>query len=232
TSGFLKREGSTMAIQVKICGIKTFADALAAAEAGADLLGFNFYKGSPRAITPEEAYAICEGLRQQLGADCPALVGLFVNDLVSTISAVTTKVGLAFAQLSGDESDSMLKELRGIAYKAIRPMNKAMALDDVGYYEPVFPTNERIPSLLLDAYHPKLYGGTGEQASTEVAVAVREHVPRLMLAGGLTPENVAERAQAVQPWGVDVASGVEITDQPGVKDPARVRAFIQAAKNA
>jgi len=218
--------------RVKICGLTTFDDALASAEAGADLLGFNFFKRSPRYIEPEKALAICDGLRQQLGAGCPVLVGVFANEVVGTISAVTIKVGLAFAQLSGDESDEMLKELRGIGFKGIRPMNKAMALDDVNYYKPYFPTNERIPSLLLDAYHPKLYGGTGEQASTEVAEAVKAEVPRLMLAGGLTPENVAGRVQAIQPWGVDVASGVEPTDQPGVKDHAKVKAFIQAAKSA
>jgi phosphoribosylanthranilate isomerase len=219
-------------VKVKICGIKTFEDGLAAAEAGADLLGFNFYKSSPRYIIPDDALAICNGLRAQLGASCPALVGLFVNDVVGTISVITAKVGLPFAQLSGDESDAMLKELRGMAYKAIRPMNKAMALDDANYYAPVMPSNERIPSLLLDAYHPKLYGGTGEQASVEVALAVREFVPRMMLAGGLTPENIAQRIQAIQPWGVDVASGVEVDDQPGVKDHTKMREFIQAAKNA
>lgn len=219
-------------MNVKICGLKTFDDALASAEAGADLLGFNFYKSSPRYVTPDDALSICTSLRAQLGAACPSLVGLFVNDVVGTISVITAKVGLPFAQLSGDESDSMLKELRGMAFKSIRPMNKAMALDDVNYYTPVFPINERIPSLLLDAYHPKLYGGTGEQASVEVALAVRDLVPRMMLAGGLTPENVAVRIQSIRPWGVDVASGVEIADQPGVKDHTKLRDFIQAAKNA
>jgi phosphoribosylanthranilate isomerase len=216
--------------RVKICGLTTFEDALACAEAGADLLGFNFFKRSPRYIEPAKALVICDGLRQQLGAGCPVLVGVFANEVVGTISAVTIKVGLAFAQLSGDESDEMLKELRGIGFKGIRPMNKAMALDDVNYYRPYFPADERVPSLLLDAYHPKLYGGTGEQASTEVAEAVKAEVPRLMLAGGLTPENVAGRVQAIRPWGVDVASGVEPTDQPGVKDHGKVKAFIQAAK--
>jgi phosphoribosylanthranilate isomerase len=216
--------------RVKICGLTTFEDALACAEAGADLIGFNFFKRSPRYIEPVKALAICDGLREQLGTGCPVLVGVFANEIVGTISAVTIKVGLAFAQLSGDESDEMLKELRGIGFKGIRPMNEAMALEDVNYYRPYFPVDERVPSLLLDAYHPKLYGGTGEQASTEVAQAVKVEVPRLMLAGGLTPENVAGRVQAIQPWGVDVASGVEPTDQPGVKDHGKVKAFIQAAK--
>lgn len=216
--------------QVKICGVTTFEDALFAAEAGADLLGFNFYKKSPRYITPEAAQPICDGLRAQLGVACPVLVGVFVNEVVGLISAITRKVGLNAAQLSGDESDALLAELRGMGFKAIRPMNLAQAMDDVQYFRPYFTANERLPSLLLDAYHPQLYGGTGEQASVEVALAVKAEVRRLMLAGGLTPDNVGERVAAVQPWGVDVASGVEVPDSPGIKDPARVRAFIQAAK--
>jgi phosphoribosylanthranilate isomerase len=122
----------------------------------------------------------------------------------------------------------MLVELRGIGFKSIQPMNKAMALDDVQYFSKHFPSDERAPSILLDAYHPKLRGGTGEQASTEVALAVKELVPRLMLAGGLNPDNVAERVAAIEPWGVDVASGVE--SEPGIKDITLVNAFISAAK--
>jgi phosphoribosylanthranilate isomerase len=87
-----------------------------------------------------------------------------------------------------------------------------------------------MPSLILDAYHPSLYGGTGEQASTDVALAVRDCVPRLMLAGGLTPENIAERVAAIRPWGVDVASGVE-NGTPGRKDHGKMRAFIDAIRS-
>jgi phosphoribosylanthranilate isomerase len=215
--------------KVKICGITTRADALVAATAGADMLGFNFYKQSPRYISPEAATDICNVLRAEFGANCPVLVGVFVNELVSKISGITMQAGLQFAQLSGDESDAMLAELRGIGFKSIRPMNLQMALDDVQYFSKTMPASERSPSLLLDAYHPKLYGGTGEQASVEVALAVKERVPRLMLAGGLTPDNIAGRVEAIQPWGVDVASGVE-AGQPGIKDTGKVRAFIQAAK--
>jgi phosphoribosylanthranilate isomerase len=215
-------------VKVKICGLTTHDDAMAAAEAGADMLGFNFYKKSPRYIAPEVAQPICDTLREELGGQCPLLIGLFVNEVVGVISATMNKVGLNYVQLSGDESDDLLKEMRGLAFKAIRPMNEAQALDDTDYYSAQFPSSERIPSLLLDAYHPKLYGGTGEQASTQVALAVKAKVPRLMLAGGLTPAKVGERVQAIQPWGVDVASGVELSE--GVKDAAKVRAFIQAAK--
>lgn len=217
-------------VHVKICGMTTYEDALVAAQAGADMLGFNFYKPSPRYITPEAAQLICDKLRETLGHQCPILVGLFVNDVVGHISTVMDKVGLKVVQLSGDESDDLVRELRGVAYKAIRPMNLAQALDDVNYFKPHFPANEHIPSILLDTYHPKLYGGTGEQASIEVALAVKAEVPRMMLAGGLTPENVAGRIEAIQPWGVDVASGVEVEGQPGVKDAEKVAAFIRAAK--
>ncbi|MEZ4666633.1 MAG: phosphoribosylanthranilate isomerase [Anaerolineae bacterium] len=218
-------------VKVKICGITNFEDALFAAENGADMLGFNFFKKSPRYVSPESAAQICDALRAQIGAQCPILIGVFVNEVVGVISAITRKAGLQCAQLHGDESDDMLKELYGIGFKAIRPMNMAQALDDVNYFKPHSPTDERWPSLLLDAYHPNLYGGTGEQASIEVALAVKAEVPRLMLAGGLTPENVAGRVQAIQPWGVDVASGVENEGQPGKKDASKVAAFITAAKS-
>jgi len=216
-------------MQVKICGITTYEDALMCAELGADMLGLNFYKKTPRYITPDAALAICDRLRHELGNDCPVLVGVFVNEAVGTISVITNKVGLDAAQLSGDESLDMLRELRGVGFKAIRPPNKALALDDAAYYAPIMPAREHVPSLLLDAHHPDLYGGTGEQASDEVAVAVREQIPRLMLAGGLKPENVAARVRAVSPWGVDVASGVE-DDVPGIKNRDKVRDFVQAAK--
>jgi phosphoribosylanthranilate isomerase len=216
--------------KVKICGLTTLDDARIAVEAGADLLGFNFYKKSPRYLTSDAAQIICDTLRSDYGADCPALVGVFVNEGVSAISVITNKVGLNFAQLSGDESDAMLRELRGIGFKAIRPMNVAQALDDAQYFAGVMPASERAPSLLLDAFKSGEYGGTGQSVSDEIALAIRDHVPRLMLAGGLNPDNVVARIAAVQPWGVDTASGVEFDGQPGRKDPDKVRAFIQAAK--
>jgi len=215
------------AVKVKICGITTFEDGLTAARAGADLLGLNFFPKSPRYIQPDAARDLAEGLRAELGAGCPVLVGLFVNEVVGSISITMEKVGLNFAQLSGDESVEMLRELRGIAFKSIRPRSPKEALDDAAYFGQFPLTDVRIPSLLLDAYHPQLYGGTGEQASTEVAQAVKEKTPRLMLAGGLTPENVAARIAAIKPWAVDVASGVE-GGTPGRKDAIKVQAFIAA----
>ncbi|MEO0565683.1 MAG: phosphoribosylanthranilate isomerase, partial [Chloroflexota bacterium] len=192
-------------MKVKICGVTTRDDAVMVAEAGADLIGLNFYKASPRYIDPQAAGTITDALRQHLGEHVPVFVGVFVNAPVSEISRIMGVAGLDFAQLSGDESDDVLHELRGQGFKGIRPPNKALALDDADYYSKEFINDPRIPSLLLDAYHPKLYGGTGETASVEVALAVKDMVPRLMLAGGLNPDNVGERVNAIRPWGVDVA---------------------------
>ncbi len=216
-------------MKVKICGVTTLDDALMAARAGADMIGLNFFPKSPRYLLPEAARDLADALRAELGDACPVLVGVFANEVVGKISVTMEKVGLNFAQLSGDESVEMLRELRGIGYKGIRPRSKAEALDDAAYFGQVALPDARIPSLLLDAYHPQLYGGTGEQASAEVAGAVKEKTARLMLAGGLTPENVAARIAAVHPWGVDVASGVE-GETPGRKDAAKVAAFVSAAK--
>lgn len=215
---------------VKICGVTTPDDALTVARLGADMIGLNFYPESPRYITPDVAREIYQHLESELGDERPVLVGVFVNATYNQIFEVMSDAYLDYAQLSGDESATVLEELDGRGYKAIRPPSEYLAVDDAKYYSREFVNDEKIPSLLLDAYNPKLYGGTGEQASTEVALAVKEHAPRLMLAGGLKPENVTERIRAIRPWGVDVASGVE--SAPGEKDPERVAAFIEAARSA
>ncbi len=218
--------------RIKICGITTLEDALTAAQAGADMLGFNFYRKSPRYITPEAARALCDDARRWLRGACPLLVGVFVNELVSNISSIFDRVGLHYAQLSGDESDDMLRALKGVGFKAIRPRSVAEAKDDVQYYLQHAPQESRAPSLLLDAYHQDLYGGTGGTVPIDVILEVKNRVPRLMLAGGLTPDNVGEHIRAVRPWGVDVASGVEMPDRPGKKNPEKVRAFILAVRAA
>lgn len=217
--------------RVKICGVTSAADALMAARAGADLLGLNFFSASPRYLTTGQAADICARLRSALGDQCPALVGVFVNETPARIAHICAQVGLDCAQLSGDEGPEALqvRELRAIsAFKALRPRSEAEALTAAGRFTQHTPADERLPALLLDAWHPQLYGGSGEQASEKVARALLNQVPRLMLAGGLNADNVAERVRVLQPWGVDVASGVERA--PGVKDEGKVRAFIAAAK--
>ena len=170
-------------------------------------------------------------LRDEYGAACPLFVGVFVNETMGAISIMMDHVGLNYVQLSGDESVEMLRELLGTAYKAIRPRTATEAADDLSYFAPGAPTDVQIPSLLIDAPHSTLYGGTGINASDEVVLTTKAATARLMLAGGLTPENVAARIAAVQPWGVDVASGVE-SGSPGRKDHGKIRAFVAAAHGA
>ena len=217
--------------KVKICGIRSFENALMVAEAGADLLGLNFYPKSPRYIECDAARDLVARLRSQLGEYCPLLVGVFVNASPAEIRRIVDTVGLDVAQLSGDESESTLDELHGIAFKAIRPKDACMAMADATRYSNSSFVDDAAPSLLLDAFNPKLYGGTGETTSVGVALAVKAQAPRLMLAGGLNPTNVAQRVRAIRPWGVDVASGVE-DGTPGLKDEGKVREFIAAARSA
>ncbi|MCY3866402.1 MAG: phosphoribosylanthranilate isomerase [Chloroflexi bacterium] len=217
--------------KVKICGIRSVENALTVAHAGADLLGLNFYPGTPRYVTPAVAREIARRLREALGESCPSLVGVFVNASADEVRETVETVGLEFAQLSGDEPAETLHALRDIAFKAIRPADEAAALAEVEGLRFAFPQGEDAPSILLDAYSRELYGGTGETASEGIARAVKAAAPRLMLAGGLNPQNVAERVRRIRPWGVDVASGVE-AGAPGLKDAGKVRAFIEAVRTA
>jgi phosphoribosylanthranilate isomerase len=217
-------------IRVKVCGLTTVDNALACAEAGADMLGLNFYPPSPRSLSPDMARQITDVLRAELGGRCPVLVGVFVNERARDVQRIVHAAGLDAAQLSGDEDAGTVAALGGQAIKAIRPRSQGEAVVLTEAFLPHASTDPRLPSLLLDAYHKALYGGTGEQASIEAALSVRDRVPRMMLAGGLNPENVGARARAIQPWGVDVASGVE-SGQPGIKDIDKVRAFIAAVRN-
>jgi phosphoribosylanthranilate isomerase len=217
--------------KIKICGITRLSDAIYAAELGVDMLGFNFYPQSKRFIQPDLAEEICRDLRAELGDDCPDLVGLFVNAGFGEISAIKNGVGLDFVQLSEDENAQLLNLLHNIAFKAIRPATVKQAAEQVKEFIYATPLNDHVPSLLLDAYQSGQFGGTGYQTSDAIALEVKKHVPRLMLAGGLTPENVAERCRVIRPWGVDVASGVE-NDTPGIKDQTKVKQFIAAVQDA
>lgn len=216
--------------KIKICGIMSLGDARAAVIHGADMLGFHFSKRSPYRVDHDEATTICDTLRQSMGEACPLLIGVFVDELVSNVSAITLKVGLDGAQLSGHESDAMLKELRGIGYKSIDPMNEAMALDDVKYYGPHFPANEKLPSLALDVFFEGFKGDAA--ARTAVALAVKEQVPRLMLTGGFRLENASERVQAINPWAVDINESTDKGDAASGKDQAKIKAIIDAVRSA
>ena len=218
-------------IKVKICGVKSFENALMVAEAGADFIGLNFYPPSPRYLDLDCARAITRQLRIELGTRCPKLIGVFVNTPVADMQETLCHVDLDYAQLSGDESINAISDLDGAGFKSIRPKNAGVAIALANQYASTIADDPGAPSLLLDGYNPALYGGTGELAAAELALSLKRRVPRLMLAGGLNPDNVAERVRLIQPWGVDVASGVE-AGVPGLKDEVKVRDFIAAARTA
>lgn len=226
--------------KIKICGITTLQDALTAAQAGADMLGFNFYPKSPRYIAPEACRAITAALRPQ--HPHLTLVGVFVNAPVEAIRTTLSACQLHLAQLHGDESPSMLAALNGYAFKAIRlsappgnlpPDHPLPASDPLDLYPSIVPflqsapASASHPALLLDAAVPGLYGGSGVITDWAQAAQLARRIP-LLLAGGLTPENVAEAIRQVHPWGVDVASGVE--SRPGIKDPDKIKKFIDSVK--
>jgi phosphoribosylanthranilate isomerase len=200
--------------KIKICGIKTVNDALAAMDAGADLLGFNFYLKSPRYIDVGTCRDIMSVMRKYGHI---TYVGLFVNASVAEVRATIETCGLSLAQLHGDETSEMLDALDGKAFKAFRgvPQNiNGFARSDA-------------PALLVDAEVKGAYGGTGVTADwNKVAELAKQY--SLLLAGGLTPENVADAVRRVKPWGVDVASGVE--SSAGSKDASKMRAFVQAVQ--
>jgi phosphoribosylanthranilate isomerase len=220
-----------MSVRVKICGLTNLEDAVAAAGAGADYLGFILWPGSQRAAAPETVRRISTELRSRPG--CPVLVGVFVNEEPAAAAALLDGCGLDLAQLSGEEPPAYAGDpaspLYGRAYKALRPSSLAEAEAEAEWYAaPATGTDH--PALMLDTHHPTQRGGTGETGNWAVAAALAAQVPRLMLAGGLTPENVGAAVHRVRPFAVDVASGVE--KAPGQKDEARLRAFVQQARSA
>ena len=202
--------------KIKICGIKTIDDALAAMEAGADLIGFNFYPKSPRYVTVGMCRNIMSVMRQHGRVAC---VGVFVNASVAEICATMDTLGLNLAQLHGDEAPAMMAALDGKAFKAFRggadvETDKRMIANSA-------------PAFLVDASVKGLYGGSGVIGDWNGAAELAKKYP-LLLAGGLTPENVAEAVRQVKPWGVDVASGVE--SAPGEKDTAKMSDFVKAVR--
>jgi phosphoribosylanthranilate isomerase len=206
--------------RVKICGITNLKDALFAAEAGADALGFIFYAQSPRYIMTDRAREIILRLPPFV-----AKVGVFVNEELDRVREIMTYCHLDYAQLHGDEPPEQVAALAPRAIKAAR-VRSATDVERLRAYQAA--------AYLLDTYHPTKHGGTGEVFDWELAVEAKSHgVPTelaLILAGGLTPDNVADAIQRVHPYAVDVSSGVEAA--PGIKDYQKVWRFIMAAKGA
>ncbi len=205
-----------MSTWVKICGNTNLGDAQAAVEAGADALGFVFYEKSPRHMTIPAA----AGISKQLPGFVMR-VGVFVNALKEEVDRAIGECGLNLLQFHGDEPPEYCSQFGLMSMKAFR-MRDAGTLKEMAKFQ----TN----AWLLDAYTPEAVGGSGEKFNWDLAVEAQKFGKPLFLAGGLTPENVAEAVRKVRPFGVDVSSGVEIS--PGRKDPAKLRAFINAVKTA
>lgn len=203
--------------KIKICGIKTLDGALAAIDAGADYLGFNFYPQSPRFIEQQT----CANITSVLKKEHPhiKLVGVFVNSSVEEIKEILDRCSLDLAQLHGDETVEFMESLPEKSFKAFRGIP-----DHVNGFARVEP-----PALLVDASVKGVYGGSGVTADWDAAAELAKKYP-LLLAGGLTPENVADAVRRVKPWGVDVASGVE--SAPGEKDAGKMVEFVKAVRVA
>jgi phosphoribosylanthranilate isomerase len=204
--------------RVKICGLTNHEDALAAVEAGADLLGFNFYTRSPRYVTPDAARGIIERLPESVVS-----VGVFVNEREpEAVERIASEAGVGAAQLHGDETPEFCSHLDGLlTIKALRvgPDYDAARASEFG-----------TDAVLLDAFVKDEWGGTGHTFDWALARRTRDRVSKLFLAGGLTPENVAAAVEAVNPYAVDVCSGVEIS--PGRKNFLLMRRFVEAVKEA
>lgn len=205
--------------KVKICGITNLADARLVADLGADMIGFNFYAGSKRYVSPEHAASFVDALTGGI-----TRVGVFVDASVNEILLAQRLVKLDAIQLHGNESARYIAELRdrvdATMIKAIR-VRSASDIDSAKAFG--------ADAILLDAYSSADFGGTGETFDWQLAESAGAGI-KLLLAGGLTPENVAEAIRIVRPYGVDVASGVE--SSPGTKDPKNLEAFIKNAQNA
>ncbi|MDM8529166.1 phosphoribosylanthranilate isomerase [Anaerolineales bacterium HSG24] len=216
-------------IQIKICGLTNLEDAHVATEVGADLLGFIFYEPSPRYVTPDTVKQIVTELHQR--ESTARMVGVFVNATPETVRYTLDYCQLDLAQLHGEESPDFVAQFATQAYKALRPQSLADAETMMTPYlaiEADFQLSKADrPQFLIDAYHPILYGGTGHVTDWGMAATLANRY-EIMLAGSLTPDNVAEAIEQVQPWGVDVSSGVERAK--GQKEHDLVRAFVRAAR--
>ena len=213
----------------KICGLRDAASALAATNAGADFLGLNFVPGVRRRITPRQAKSIVEGLRSGLGPQVPTLVGLFANQPVDEVNRIVEHCGLDLAQLCGNEPREYWDKVAAPVMRQIKIRDDAPAGAVV---EMAAQQIEEVAAAgytaMLDKYERGALGGTGRTFDWRIASELAARYD-LMLAGGLTPDNVAGAVAQVRPWGVDVSSGVE-TD--GVKDAAKIRRFAEEVRRA
>ncbi|OGE23065.1 MAG: hypothetical protein A3J42_07235 [Candidatus Dadabacteria bacterium RIFCSPHIGHO2_12_FULL_53_21] len=201
-------------VRVKVCGITNAVDALQAVELGADALGFIFYKGSKRYIDPRDAHRIISSLPPFISS-----VGVFVNQTVPEIKGAVETSGVDRVQLHGDETPEFCAMLPYKLIKAVR-VKDTVNSDQVELYP--------VRAILFDKHTDEMYGGTGTSFDWGVLKGINIS-KKVILSGGLTPENVSRAIEIVKPYGVDVSTGVE--DSPGKKNHMKMRKFIEAVKN-
>jgi len=200
-------------VKVKICGITNLEDAMVAAEAGADALGFVFYPESPRFIEPAMARYIISKLPVFITA-----VGVFVDEKEDMIRRIIRESGIQVLQFHGNESPIICTKFREKVIKTIHVKDEE-SISQMKMYH--------INTFLLDTYHSEKKGGTGKSFNWDIAIRGKKY-GRIILAGGLDPSNVVEAIKKVKPYGVDVSTGVEIS--PGKKDHTKIKEFIRKVK--
>jgi len=200
---------------IKVCGITNLNDAHAAVAAGADALGFNFYKLSPRYIAPESAREIIDTLPGSI-----LTVGVFVNEeSPEAVKAIANRSGVKAVQLHGDESPDYCRALNSVIKNF--SVSTSFDIEQIRAYE--------VDAIMLDTKDNRLHGGTGRVFDWSIAQQVSRIVPKLYLAGGLSPENVAGAIEMVHPYAVDACSSLE--DKPGIKNHERMRIFVSAVRS-
>jgi phosphoribosylanthranilate isomerase len=215
-------------VKVKICGMTNLDDARAAVNAGADMLGFNFYPASPRYVDPSAARAIINAIRSaNSGTNREVkMIGVFVNESPARIIDLVGEVQLDGIQLHGDETKQFCQELKHsipqtVLIKALAA-RKNLDLDEL--------QDHCADAIMVDAFDRQLRGGTGRVADWEIAREIAPYVPRLFLAGGLSPENVRDAVAAVHPYAVDACSSLETS--PGRKSATRMKDFVAAVQTS
>lgn len=208
--------GPDLMTKIKICGITNLEDAKAALDFGADALGFVFFRESPRAISPQRAASIISKLPV-----FTATVGVFVDQPGDEIQKIINETGIDIVQLHGDESPESCRLLRRVI--------KGIRVKSLESLEPLKSYRDLVSAFLLDTFAPHMPGGTGQVFNWDIAIEAK-NFGRIILAGGLTPENISEAIRRVNPYAVDVSSGVELVK--GKKDHQKMKLFIERARSA